>query len=297
MSTPVQTKPAIDHREAAYSFLFQYWQPAILLVLTLWLYLPTLLHLVSQWSKDSDFSHGFFVPLFSGFVLWQERTRLARMVPRQSWSGGIIVVFSLALLILGQMGAELFLTRISLLFLLAGLVILSTGWAVFRAVFFPWAFLFLMIPIPAIVFNQVTFPLQILASKIAAGILPMFHVPVLRQGNVMTLASMELEVAEACSGIRSLMSLATLAIIYGYLMERRLWVRYVLAMAAVPVAVLANSFRIVTTGLIVQYWKPEMAEGEFHTSWGWLVFVTSLLMLFGLHSLIRWIWRDSGGDR
>ena len=174
---------------------------------------------------------------------------------------------------------------------------LTVRWSVRRlasTLLFPWAFLFLMIPIPAIIFNQITFPLQILASKVAAGILPIFGVPVLRQGNVMILASMALEVADACSGIRSLMSLATLAIIYGYLVERRLWARYLLALASVPVAVAANSCRIITTGLMVQYWDPDKAEGEFHTSWGWIVFVTSLLMLYGLHSLIRWIWPDEG---
>jgi exosortase len=282
------------HRGPTLSFLIQYWQVAILGILTLWLYWPTLLRLVSQWSTDRDFSHGFFVPLFSAFVIWQDRARLSRLTSQPSWSGVILLIFALVTFIVGQMGAELFLSRTSLLLLLAGLVVLFAGWGMFRAVLFPWAFLFLMIPIPAIIFNQITFPLQIRASRVAAGILPFFGVPVLRQGNVMVLASMALEVAEACSGIRSLMSLATLAIIYGYLMERRLWARYVLALASVPVAVVANSCRIITTGLMVQYWDPEKAEGEFHTSWGWIVFVTSLLMLYGLHFLIRWIWPDEG---
>jgi exosortase len=153
-----------------------------------------------------------------------------------------------------------------------------------------------MIPIPAIIFNQITFPLQILASKIAAATLPLFGVPVLRQGNVMTLASQVLQVAEACSGIRSLMSLLTLAIIYGYLMERRLWIRYVLALASVPVAVAANSFRIICTGLMVEYWDPDKAEGYFHTSWGWIVFVISLLMLYAVHGVIRRIASQPEGE-
>jgi len=199
----------------------------------------------------------------------------------------------LSVLVVGQMGVELFLTRSSLLILVAGMVVLFAGWNFFRALFFPWAFLFLMIPIPAIIFNQITFPLQILASKIAAATLPFFGVPVLRQGNVMVLASQILQVAEACSGIRSLMSLMTLAIIYGYLMEKRLLVRYVLALASVPIAVAANSFRIITTGLMVQYWDPDKAEGYFHASWGWIVFVISLLMLYGLHLLIRSMWPET----
>ena len=171
--------------------------------------------------------------------------------------------------------------------MLAGLVVLFAGWSLFRAVLFPWAFLFLMIPIPAIIFNQITFPLQILASQIAAATLPLFGVPVLRQGNVMTLASQVLQVAEACSGIRSLMSLATLAIIYGYLMESRLWIRYVLALAVGADCRSCQQFPHHHTGLMVEYWDPDKAEGYFHTSWGWIVFVISLLMLYGVHAVIR----------
>src|SRR5207237_10326972 len=167
-------------------------------------------------------------------------------------------------LVIGVLGAELFLSRISLLLLIAGLIVYFRGWQFFRAILFPWAFLVLMIPIPAIVFNQITFPLQLLASRVAAGVLPWAGVPVLREGNVIMLPDMALEVAEACSGIRSLLSLATLAIIYGYLLEPRKMIRVLLAMAAVPVAVAANSLRIVGTGLLIQYWDPDKAEGFFH---------------------------------
>jgi exosortase len=185
------------------------------------------------------------------------------------------------------MGAELFLSRLSLLLVLGGLIVLFLGWSFFRAVLFPWAFLLLMIPIPAIIFNQITFPLQLLASRVASTSLPWMGVPVLREGNVIVLPAMALEVAEACSGIRSLMSLMTLAIIYGYLMERRVSVRVLLALASIPIAVAANSFRILGTGLLVQYWDPEKAQGFFHEFSGWLIFVISLAMLYLLHGLVR----------
>jgi exosortase len=177
---------------------------------------------------------------------------------------------------------------------LAGLVVLFLGWSFFRAVLFPWAFLFLMIPIPAIIFNQITFPLQLLASKVASATLPWMGVPVLREGNVIILPAMALEVAEACSGIRSLMSLMTLAIIYGYLMEKRVSVRVLLALASIPIAVAANSFRIVGTGLLVQYWDPEKGQGFFHEFSGWLIFVISLLMLYLLHGVVRIFEQDEG---
>jgi exosortase len=197
----------------------------------------------------------------------------------------------LFVLIVGVLGAELFLSRSSLLLVGAGLIVLFWGWGIFRAVLFPWAFLALMIPIPAILFNQITFPLQLLASKLAAWSLPLLGVPVLREGNVIQLPAMALEVAEACSGIRSLLSLVTLAIIYGYLLSDSVRMRVVLALAAIPIAVAANSLRIIGTGLLVQYWDPDKAEGFFHTFSGWLIFLVSLGMLFVLHKGLERIWR------
>jgi exosortase len=170
--------------------------------------------------------------------------------------------------------------------LIAGMVIFLRGWETFRALLFPLAILILMVPIPSIILNQITFPLQILASKLSAWLLPFLGVPVLREGNVINLPAMPLEVADACSGIRSLLSLTCLAIMYGYLLEKRISVRIVLALASIPIAVVANGLRIVGTGLLVQYWDPEKTEGFFHAFSGWLIFVVSLLMLFGLHQLI-----------
>jgi exosortase len=259
-----------------------------------WLYYSILGSLALQWWQDPNFSHGFFVPAFSAFLLWQDRTRLASLDVAPSWWGLPIIVASLSVAVVGVLGAELFLSRVSLVLLIAGLVIFFLGWNHFRAVLFPWAFLFLMVPIPAILFNQITFPLQLLASKVASVMLPLAGVPVLREGNVITLPAMPLEVAEACSGIRSLMSLATLAIIYGALMEPRKSIRVILAVASVPIAVAANSFRIVGTGLLVQYWDPDKAEGFFHAFSGWLIFVVSLFMLFLLHRVLARFFGKGG---
>jgi len=265
---------------------FPYWQSAVLLVLISWLYFGTLSNLVGQWWNDPNFSHGFLVPVFSAFVLWQERSRLAEVSAQPSSWGLLIVALALCVLIVGVLGAELFLSRISLLLLIAGLVVFFQGWKCFRVVLFPWAFLILMIPIPAIIFNEITFPLQILASKVAALALPLAGVPVLRQGNVINVPAMPLEVAQACSGIRSLLSLLTVSVLYGYLSETRIWIRIVLVLASIPIAVAANSLRIVGTGLLVQYWDADKAEGFFHLFSGWLIFVVALAMLFLLHRLL-----------
>jgi len=285
MADSVQAAPLAAERRSWLTCL-PWWQGAALLALIAFLYRSILARLFAQWMHDPNFSHGIFVPPFALFVLWQERQKLRLVESRPSWSGLAIIVFSLATLTLGILGAELFLSRVSLLLLLAGVTVLFAGWPLFRAVFFPWASLFLMIPIPALIFQRITFPLQMLASKLASAALPLAGVPVFREGNVIYLPAMPLEVAQACSGIRSLLSLLTLAIIYGYLMDTRRWVRVVLALASIPIAVAANSFRIVGTGLLVQYWDPQKGEGFFHTFSGWLIFVVSLLMLFGFHQII-----------
>ena len=297
MTELVQTPPTTRPRSRFETLILPVVLPiAVLAPLLLWLYARVLAHLVAQWWHDPNFSHGFFVPLFSAYVLWQERDRLARIARQHSRFGLLIITFALCVLIVGQLGAELFLARFSLLLTLAGLIVLFLGWPFFRAAFFPWAFLLLMVPIPVILFNQITFPLQLLASRISADALELFGVPVALNGNVLQLAAMPLNVAEACSGIRSLMSLLTLAIIYGYLSERRLWVRCLLALASLPIAIAANSVRIVGTGLLVQYGYADAAEGYFHASWGIITFVISLLMLYALHALIRALWREKASS-
>lgn len=279
MSVPYWKRPGI-------------WRAAVLAALLAWLYFPVSVSLSQQWWSDSNFSHGFLVPLFSLFVLWQMRSTLA-LVPREPSLWGLpVVIAALGTLILGTLGAEVFLARTSFVILIAGIVLFFVGWKMLKAVAFPLAFLILMVPIPAIIFNQVTFPLQIFASKLAAWALPLFGVPVLREGNVINLPAMPLEVAEACSGIRSLLSLATLTIIYGWLMEKRILIRVLLALASLPIAVAANGFRIIGTGLLVQYWDPEKAEGFFHLFSGWLIFVSSLFMLFLAHKVLRLVFRE-----
>ncbi len=296
MSELVQTQAAPASDASRRSIPLSLWQIAVLASLFFWLYGAVLVRLVAQWWEDPNFSHGFFVPLFSAFVVWRQRVRIARIAPRPSSIGLLMLGLAMLFLVVGQLGAELFLARFSLLLVLAGSIVLFLGWNFFRAVLFPWAFMILMIPIPAILYNQITFPLQLLASKNAEAVLALLGVPSLREGNVITLPSMALEVAEACSGIRSLMSLITLAVIYGFIVEKRTGVRCLLVMASVPIAVIANSIRVIGTGLLVQYWNTEAAETYFHASWGWMIFVISLLMLFAFHRLVDIIRPKKGAS-
>ncbi len=271
-----------------------HWQSLVLLLLLGWLYAEILARLVLQWvgpHADPNFTHGIFVPLFSLYVLWETREKLRAIPAASSWAGLPLIVIGLVMLVIGQLGAELFFQRVSLLVMIAGLVILFRGWTFFRAVLFPWAFLILMIPLPNLIMQQITFPLQLQASQLATTLLELVGVPVLRQGNLIQLAAKPLDVAEACSGIRSLLTLITLAIIYGYLMESRIRVRVILAFLAIPIAVIANGFRIFGTGLLVQYWNPDKAEGFYHEFAGWLIFVVAMILLFAVHKLILRIWR------
>ncbi len=262
---------------------FPYAAIAILLAV---IYYRVAIKLVYDWYTIPDYSHGFLVPFFALFLLWDKREILRNTPIQQSWRGIALVVFAAIVLILGVYGVDLFTARISFVFLLAGLIWTLFGSLMLRELRFPLLVLVLAIPFPTILFNQVTFPLQLFASRIASDILPLLNVPVLLEGNVIQLPVMKLEVAEACSGIRSLMSLFTLAVFYGYFLERTTRRRWLLALAAIPIAVTANVFRIVGTGLCVQYWDPDKALGFFHEFSGWVMFVISLGCLYLVHRLM-----------
>jgi exosortase len=262
------------------------WGSALIGVLVAATYYRVLGKLVADWWNIPDFSHGFLVPIFAAYLVWTKRKALIETKIAPTWSGIVMVFLGLAVLLLGVYGAELFLSRISLVILLAGLVLCFGGWQLLKELRFPLLVLLLAIPIPYIVFNEITLPLQTLASKLASTLLPLFGVPVLREGNVIELPAMKLEVAEACSGIRSLMSLFTLAVFYGYFLEKSNLRRALLALASIPIAIAANALRILGTGLCVQYWDPDKALGFFHEFSGWVMFLVSLGCLYVVHRVM-----------
>ena len=249
-------------------------------------YLPMLRKLVYDWGHDDNYSHGFLIVPIAAYLVWERRAELIAARPSPSALGLVVVAISLTMLVAGQLGAELFTTRVSLIGVLAGSVLFLYGWEHLRVVWFPLAFLLLMIPIPAIVFNQIAFPLQLLASRFGETVLRLFDVPVLREGNVITLANTQLEVAEACSGIRSLISLLTLGIVYGYFTDKRFPVRLVIALSTIPVAIVANGLRVAGTGIAAYHYGSEAAQGFFHEFSGWVVFVVSLAMVFVIHRTV-----------
>jgi len=263
------------------------------------LYGPVLKLLVLDWWQDPNYGHGFFVPLFVGYILWQERSRW-RAVSRQPSNWGLLAMLgAIGLLMVGSLGAELFTSRFSLLVLLGGMVLFLAGWEMLRAVSFPLGFLFFMIPLPTIIYNEATLPLQLLASRLAVHFLQIFQVPALREGNLIFLPNYTLEVVEACSGIRSLMSLLTLAVAYGYWIQERSWMRITLVIMMAPIAIISNGLRIFGAGVLAYRVAPQTAEGFFHLFSGWLVFLCALLFMLLAHRLLRHLarlgrgWRDA----
>jgi exosortase len=260
-------------------------QGVVLLALLWLLYGHVVANLVQQWLDDPNYSHGSFVPICSALLLWMNRKAWMEKPLEPSKSGLLFVVAAMGLLVVSTLGAELFLARASLVLLLGGLVVYFAGWSMLRVVIAPWVVLFLMIPLPVIIFNEVAFPLQVLASRLACSLLDLLQVPVLRAGNIIMLPSMSLDIVEACSGLRSLMSLITVAAFYGLFFERRVWMRCLLVLFAIPVAVFTNALRIVFSALLAQYVSHELAEGFFHAFSGFLLFVLSSAVLAGFHTV------------
>src|SRR5262245_15484924 len=242
--------------------------------------------LLYDWANDGNYSHGFLIVPIALYFVWERRAKLQQIAPRPTAFGLVVFAGSVFVLMAGLLGAELFLTRVSLLGVLIGIILFMLGWAHLRALAFPLAFLLLMIPLPSLIFNQIAFPLQLLASRTGEFAISSADIPVLREGNVIVLANTSLEVAEACSGIRSLISLLTLGIVFGYFTDPRGWVRTVIALSTIPVAIISNGARVAGTGIAAHRWGPEVAEGFFHEFSGWVVFVVAFILMLGLQQLI-----------
>jgi exosortase len=235
--------------------------------------------LIAQWSADENYSHGFLIVPLALYFAWTRRAALRDAPRRPSAWGLVLVALSLCAFLAGIAAAELFVTRASFIGLLAGTIVFLCGTRHLRLLAFPVGFLILMIPPPEILFNQVALPLQLFASRAGEVVLRGAGVPVLRDGNVLELVSMRLEVAEACSGIRSIVSLLTFALVLGEFSGCSRRRKLLLALATVPIAVIANATRVAATGLAAHTWGPAVAEGLLHSTSGFLVFGAAVAVL------------------
>jgi len=259
-------------------------------VLLIAVYFPIVKHLVEQWSTDDDVSHGFFVPLVAGYIAWQRREKLLSIEWKPAWWGVALLVWAGLQAYLGMLGAEMFLQRSAFLLSLLAMLLILGGTRLVRELAFPLLLLPFMIPLPTVVYNQITFPLQLFASAVAERSLEVLNIPVLRDGNILELASQKLSVAEACSGIRSLLSLSFLSLVYAYFFDRKVWMRWVLLFATIPIAIIANSARVTLTGVFSEI-DPSLAEGFFHEAEGWVIFVVALVILVIVHQILNFVYR------
>lgn len=245
--------------------------------------------MVSDWDNDPNYSHGFLVPLISAYFVWQSWAQIRNIKVRPSLFGLLVVVGSLALLILGYVGTEYYTMRSSLVFLLAGVILFWCGWAILRALALPVGFLLFMVPLPYIVYDAVAFPLKLMVAKFSVFSLKMLGVVVWRDGNIIRFPQTVLEVADACSGLRSLMSLLALAVAYAFISQTSNLKRTVLVLSAIPIAIFTNMVRVIVTGILAQYYGAAAAEGFFHEFAGFVVFAVAMVLLFLFGMLLhRW---------
>ena len=252
-------------------------------------YAPVLYWLGHQWATDEDMGHGFFVPIVAGYIAWKRRHQLAAIQPKPNYWGLVLVAWGAVQMMLGTLGAELFLARTAFIVSLTGAVLFLGGTKVLKLLAFPLFLLCFMVPIPAIVYARITLPLQLFATRVAEAALNAIGIPVLRDGNILELASQQLSVVEARSGIRSLLSLSFLSLVYAYFFDTKVWMRWVLLLATIPIAITANAARVTITGVISEY-RTDMAQGFFHTLEGWVLFMVALLLLVGFHQLVNRIY-------
>lgn len=259
-------------------------------------YFPVLKLLVWQWTWDEDMGHGFFVPIVAGWIAWQQRDKLTGIAAKPNYWGVALLLWGIVQMILGSLGAELFLARTAFLISLVGAILLLRGAATVRALAFPLVLLLFMIPIPKVIYGQITLPLQLFASTVASNVLTMIGIPVLQTGNILELPNgMELSVVEACSGIRSLLSLSFLSLVYAWFFDPKPWMKWVLLVATIPIAIFANAARVTVTGILGAN-RPELAQGFFHSLEGWVLFTIAMVILVVCHRLVNQVygmWRKA----
>lgn len=264
-----------------------WWGLGLLAVALAALYAPVVARLAGQWWSDPTYAYGFLVPCFCAWLVVRRRARLRALPLEPSALGYGVIAMALVLLLVGRLASELLLPRLSLLLMLAGLLLALGGRRWLRALAFPLAYLLFMIPLPTLIYNLATLPLQDIATRFGVGMVAWTGLPILRQGNLIALPGTLLDVVAACSGIRSLLSLLALAGAYGYLCEASVWRRWVLLAAMFPLAVISNAARIACTILLSFPLGEAASHGVWHFLTGVEVFVVAVIGLMVLQRLLH----------
>ena len=288
-TTPVADVHASTTTEAKVDWLSIAWFAALLVAC----YAPILYRMADQWATDENMGHGFFVPIVAGYVAWQRREQLAATSAKTNWWGLAIVIFAGLMSVVATLGVELFTARLSFVVALVGTVLFLGGTEWVKLLSFPLALLLFMIPIPAIIYSALTLRLQMLASELGEIMITAMGIPVLREGNTLKLPSQTLDIVDACSGIRSLLSLLFLSLVYSFFTDKKVWMRWALLAATIPIAIGANGVRVAVTGLLSEI-DTKLATGVYHETEGYIVFVVALAALIAVHRLLNVVAKRFG---
>lgn len=250
------------------------------------LYYTIVPDMVLQWYRDDNYSHGFIVPLISGWFLYTRREAVMKALVSPWWPGLLVILAGLIQLTIGWLGTEYFTMRSSLVVLLAGMTLYFFGREIFRAVMLPLGYLLLMVPIPYIIYDAAAFPLKLFITKVSVWTLKALGIVVWREGNILMFPEVTFEVADACSGTRSLMSLLALGVAYAVISQTSSAKRWILVLATVPIAIFTNALRVIVTGILAQWWGAKAAEGFFHEFAGLAVFALAMILLVLLGTVL-----------
>jgi len=262
------------------------YQLSLCLLLLAGSYFAIIPSMVKDWYTDDNYSHGFIVPLIAGYFLYERREDLKKSLVL-SWGPGIFLIAAgIVQLLVGWLGSEYFSMRSSLIVILAGMVLFFFGKEVLRKSLLPIGYLIFMVPIPYIIYDSIAFPLKLFVTRVSVGALKAIGVVVLREGNIIMFPATTLEVADACSGMRSLVSLIAMAVAYAFFIKTTNTRRWLIIASAVPIAIFTNALRVFVTGILAQYWGAKAAEGFFHEFAGMVVFGLAMVMLVAVGALL-----------
>ncbi len=249
------------------------------------LYHHVIVKLVSDWINDDNYSHGFLIPFIAGYMVWKKKEILSQYEPVTNKWGLALIVLGICMCVAGNIGAELFTTRFSIVILITGIVLYLFGTATFKEVYVPVLYLIFMIPIPAIIWNKLAFPLQLLSAAMTEKVIHLINIPIFRQGNILHLANTSLEVVDACSGLRSLTTLLALSAAFAYMSKLKLINKWLVFLSAIPIAVFVNILRLTATAIMAQFIGEDAAQGFLHEMSGIVVFIVAFFMLLGSSAL------------
>jgi exosortase len=251
------------------------------------LYYHVIYKMVHDWSIDDNYSHGFLIPVISGYLIWQNRKRLSELPLKPSNFGLVLLLFSILFFIAAHVGAELFTMRFSMILVILSAIVFLAGWTMAKELLLPVGYLIFMIPLPAIIWNKIAFPLKLFATKMAVTVIKALNIPVYSEGNIIHLANTTLEVVDACSGLRSLTSLLALGAAFALISDHSPLKKITLFLSAVPIAILVNIFRLSSTAVLAKFYGAKVAEGFLHDISGIIVFFLALILMYMIHSVME----------